>query len=245
MGTVMEERVKAMLGGNVKPEMKQLMTDLGPDFQFPEWKHRVNKLDSCSSEDGAGPVNPGAGGYAQAPQSTGQSPGGKAQLTFGFLPKQSLLHEMVGIDSLEKASRQLDKGTDVNIKDCMGETPLFWAVSAEAVDYLVREGAEVDARNTLCDCSAFYKFACQGKHRPMKALARHLRKVGKLEEFLNDPASVTKRTPLHAAAHNGFTQTVKELLAMGADRDLQDYMNKTALDLAKSRGFDEIVTLLE
>lgn len=75
----MEERVKKMLGGNLKsgplralfravctwsrPEMKALMKDLGPDFKFPEWKcaagrcfllpslrYRMNKLDSCSSE---------------------------------------------------------------------------------------------------------------------------------------------------------------------------------------------------
>eukprot|EP00931_Biecheleriopsis_adriatica_P061337 TRINITY_DN36884_c0_g1_i1.p1 TRINITY_DN36884_c0_g1~~TRINITY_DN36884_c0_g1_i1.p1 ORF type:complete len:248 (+),score=70.22 TRINITY_DN36884_c0_g1_i1:50-793(+) len=247
MGTVMEERVKAMLGGNLKPEMQKLMSDLGPDFKFPEWKFRMNKLDSCSSEGSQGPY---PGGQAGAAAAGGASPskGGAAQaftVPAGTLPSQSLLHEMVGIDRLDKVAKQLDKGTDVNVADCLGETPLFWAVSAEAVDYLVKEGADIQARNSLCNCSAFYKFACQGNHKPLKALARHLRKAGALEEFLNDPASITQRTPLHSAAHNGFVATVRELLAMGADRELQDYQGKTALDLAKSRGFEDVVTLLE
>ncbi|CAE8671697.1 unnamed protein product, partial [Polarella glacialis] len=125
------------------------------------------------------------------------------------------------------------------------ETPLFWAVSAEVVDYLVREGADIQWRNPLCSCSAFYKFACQGKHQPMKALAKHLQKAGKLDEHLNDASSHTSRTPLHAAALNGFATTVKELLAMGADRSLKDYLGKTALELARSRSFEEVVALLE
>ncbi|CAE7434388.1 nxn [Symbiodinium sp. CCMP2456] len=231
MGTVMEERVKAMLGPSLKPEMKTMMQELGENFKFPEWKYRMNKLDSCSSEE----ASMFGGGAAFAPGGQSQ---GQASLT-GTIPKQSLLHELVGIDRMEKVVKQLDKGTDINVLDCMGETPLFWAVSAEAVEYLVREGADIQHRNSICQCSAFYKFACQGSHKPLKALALHLRKAGVLEKYLDEPASITKRTPLHAAAHNGFLQTVKELLSMGADRDAQDYLGKTPLDLARDRGFNE------
>ncbi|CAL1154223.1 unnamed protein product [Cladocopium goreaui] len=240
MGTVMEERVKKMLGGNLKPEMKALMQDLGPDFKFPEWKYRMNKLDSCSSEDG---VQFEGAGYAAGP--SGTASGGSAPSLAGTMPKQSLLHELVGIDRMDKVAKQLDKGSDVNILDCMGETPLFWAVSGEAVDYLVREGADIEHRNTLSNCSAFYKFACQGQHRPLKALARYLKKAGVLEKYVDEASSITKRSPLHAAAHNGFVQTVKELLSMGADTDAKDYLGKTALDLARNRGFDQVVNLLE
>eukprot|EP00913_Durusdinium_trenchii_P034825 g32574.t1 len=172
MGTVMEERVKKMLGGNLKPEMKALMQDLGPDFKFPEWKYRMNKLDSCSSEDG-GLQFEGPSGYVPSGGASGSSVPSLA----GTMPKQSLLHELVGIDRMDKVAKQLDKGSDVNVLDCMGETPLFWAVSGEAVDYLVREGADIEHRNSLCNCSAFYKFASQGQHRPLKALARYLKKA--------------------------------------------------------------------
>ncbi|CAJ1367144.1 unnamed protein product [Effrenium voratum] len=247
MGTVMEERVKKMLGGNLKPEMKALMQDLGPDFKFPEWKYRMNKLDSCSSEgttqfEGVG-AGAGAAGYS-GPGGGGAQSRRSVSLA-GTIPTQSLLHELVGIDRMDKVAKQLDKGTDINVQDCMGETPLFWAVTGEAVDYLVREGAEIEHRNSLCGCSAFYKFASQGQHKTLKALARHLKKAGVLDKYVDETSSITQRSPLHAAAHNGFVHTVKELLSMGADKDMQDYLGKTALDLARNRGFEEVVTLLE
>lgn len=161
------------------------------------------------------------------------------------LPTQSLLHEMVSLDRIDRIAKQLGKGIDVNTPDCIGETPLFWAVSGEVVDFLVAEGADIERRNALCSCSAFYKFACQGKHKPLKALAKHLKKAGKLEHYVNEPASLTKRTPLHAAAVNGFVETVKELLAMGADKNLKDNLGKTALDLARRRQLLAVMELLE
>uniref|UniRef100_A0A7S2N626 Uncharacterized protein n=1 Tax=Alexandrium andersonii TaxID=327968 RepID=A0A7S2N626_9DINO len=161
------------------------------------------------------------------------------------LPTQTLLHEMATCDRIDKMGKQLDKGTGVNTPDCLGETPLFWAVSAEAVDYLVGEGADIEWRNSLCNCSAFYKFACQGKYKPMKALAKHLKKAGILHEYVNDPATHSARTPLHAAAANGYAEAVKELLAMGADKSLLDAQGKTALDLARVKESDEVVALLE
>mmetsp|Transcript_9532 Transcript_9532/g.10618 ORF Transcript_9532/g.10618 Transcript_9532/m.10618 type:complete len:111 (-) Transcript_9532:1-333(-) len=69
--------------------------------------------------------------------------------------------------------------------------------------------------------------------------------AGVLEKYVDESSSITKRTPLHAAAHNGFVQTVKELLSMGASTEAKDYLGKTALDLARNRGFDQVVNLLE
>mmetsp|Transcript_65512 Transcript_65512/g.202712 ORF Transcript_65512/g.202712 Transcript_65512/m.202712 type:complete len:80 (+) Transcript_65512:21-260(+) len=79
----------------------------------------------------------------------------------------------------------------------------------------------------------------------MKALAKHLRRLGVLHDYVNDPAKHTARTPLHAAAANGYTETVKELLAMGADKSLLDAQGRSALDLARTHECDEVITLLE
>lgn len=233
------------------PEVKAMLRELGPDFTGPEQKRRMASVDSCSSDSEAESVpalagtDRGAG--PQEDPAASQASRARALRTpiDPPLPTQTLLHELIGINRLDKATKHLKKGADVNGVDCMGETPLFWALSGEAVDLLVSKGADISWRNNVCDCSAFYKFACQGKHRPLKALARHLQKVGVLGELLDDPASHTRRTPLHAAACNGFTETVKELMAMGADPSLKDYIGKTALDLARRRGFDEIADLLE
>lgn len=252
---------------NSSPEMKALLKEIGPEFRPPEYRYRMNSIDSCSSEDEAEPAAqqekqlppvgdapsalPADGGKQQqlrepttAAVGAGAAAVGPSARVDPPLPEQTLLHEMVAIDRIDKVAKQLKKGTSVNAEDCMGETPLFWAESVEAVDYLVKEGADLHHRNNVCDCSAFYKLACQGKHRPLKALAHHLRKAGRLDEYVNEPSSHTRRTPLHAAACNGFTETVRELLAMGADKHLQDYLGKTAVDLAKRRELLEVLQLL-
>merc|ERR1719456_2228239 len=146
-----------------------------------------------------------------------------------------MLHEAVTTNKTEKIARVLDSGTGVNTPDCMGDTPLFWAISAEAVDYLVGEGADIEWKNSLSGCSAFFKLAMQGKTKPMKALAVHLRQRGKLDGFISEKAQYTKRTPLHCAAINGEASTVRELLALGAKKDEKDAYGKTAMNLADSR----------
>merc|ERR1719440_588206 len=171
--------------------------------------------------------------------------GGPMKNYTACLPRQSLLHEMVAIDRMDWVARLLDSGTGVNTPDCMGDTPLFWATSPEAIDYLVGEGADIEWKNTLSGCSAFFKFAMQGKTKPMKALAVHLRQRGKLEDSVNEKAQYTKRSPLHCAAINGYAGTVRELLAMGAKKDEKDSYGKTALKLAESKNFDEVVALLQ
>mmetsp|Transcript_47972 Transcript_47972/g.138873 ORF Transcript_47972/g.138873 Transcript_47972/m.138873 type:complete len:236 (-) Transcript_47972:234-941(-) len=233
---------------NLPPELRALME--GHQQQNPPtW--RMNKVDSCSSDEESAP---GAGQLEGGGVGGGGGAGGDGTLweqkavpmaPKHGLPAQTLLHEMVCVDRIDKMGKQLDKGIGVNSPDCLGETPLFWAVSAEAVDYLVAEGADIEWRNALCNCSAFYKFACQGKYKPMKALAKHLKKAGILHEYVNDPASHTARTPLHAAAVNGYVETVKELLAMGADKAMLDAQGKSAMDLARTRDSEEVIALLE
>jgi len=226
------------------------MEELGPDLKVSEYRHRMNSMDSCSSDE---PTQEQLAAWGQMIQGKGPQLGeegaedGKPPpaMHFSPLPTQQTIHEMVATNRIDKISKQLDKGVSVNVPDVIGETPLFWALSGEVVDYLVGEGADIEWRNTLCGCSVFFKFACQGKHKPLKALARHLKKAGKLSTYVNDTASLTKRTPLMAAAHNGYVETVKELLAMGADKSLEDYLGKTALDLAKANECDDVVALLE
>lgn len=243
------------------PAEEEAKERLGDDFKFPEWKWRLNRVDSCSTNSLADQGNQeieGAedGGYDDEEGGAGGGGGGGGGdgaddeprpdiPEAGKPPWQPQLHELVVMDRLKQVAKALDKGEGVNQQDCLGETPLFWAVSGEMVDHLIAEGANIEWRNSLCNCSALYKFACQGKLKPLKAIGKHLKEAGLLDEFVNEASSHTSRTPLHAAAHNGFTQVVMELLAMGADKTLQDYVDKTALDLAKKRGFDEIVDLLE
>jgi len=51
-------------------------------------------------------------------------------------------------------------------------------------------------------------------------------------------------TPLHSAANNGNVEMVKLFLENGADKNLRMKDGKLAVDLARIKGFNEIVTLL-
>jgi len=212
---------------------KELLQELGAEFDFPEAKQRFHSTDSCSSDDDLSPEQ------ALQPQRVvvGQ---------ISHLPRPTLLHEMVATDSIDRIAKQLDVGYGINTPDMggMGETPLFWAVSKGVVDYLVGEGADIEWKNSLTGCSVFFKFASQGKHKPMKAIAAHLQKKGKLQEALGETAMFTNRTALHAAAINGYVATVRELLAFGADKNVKDAYGKTPAELAMTSGFDEVVSLL-
>eukprot|EP00747_Dinoflagellata_sp_TGD_P163411 gnl/TRDRNA2_/TRDRNA2_182055_c0_seq1.p1 gnl/TRDRNA2_/TRDRNA2_182055_c0~~gnl/TRDRNA2_/TRDRNA2_182055_c0_seq1.p1 ORF type:complete len:252 (+),score=79.99 gnl/TRDRNA2_/TRDRNA2_182055_c0_seq1:69-824(+) len=251
----MAEMVQGILAvgmaGGLRQPMKELLEDLAASEAMqkqPEFRWRLNKIDSCSDEE---PSEEAKKAYfeAQAAAAVAASEGvvqKQSQVDIKqVFPTQSLLHEMVAIDKIDKVSKFIDKGFSVNEADCMGDTPLMWAASAEMIDYLVGEGADVEAKNFLSGCSVFFKLAYQGKHRPLKAVGKYLEKADKLGDAVQEAAKYTQRTALHAAAINGHVETVKLLLSFGADKDAQDTYGKTALDLAKEMEFDDVITLLE
>jgi len=62
---------------------------------------------------------------------------------------------------------------------------------------------------------------------------------------LNLPNSQTSFTPLHSAVHAGHTEVVRVLVAAGADLSATNRRKKTALQLALSRNYTEIVQVLQ
>jgi uncharacterized protein len=58
-------------------------------------------------------------------------------------------------------------------------------------------------------------------------------------------AEAARYTGLHAAAHAGNTGAIEKLAASGADLNRRDGHGRTPLALARSRGYREMVLMLE
>ncbi len=73
--------------------------------------------------------------------------------------------------------------------------------------------------------------------------------ASKAAAVITDPLHIDFRgewgmTKLHCAVENEDISIVKDLLARGADRSIQDTSHRTAYDLASRNGFVEIMDLL-
>lgn len=109
-------------------------------------------------------------------------------------------------------------------------TPLHYAAwhgHTEAVDQLVRVGADIKARTSEGQ-TALHLAAMQGHRDCVEYLVRRNGDV--------DHQDRCGRTALHYAAHNAHGEVIGLLLASGASVEQTDVQDMTALDLAQQTG---------
>ena len=145
-----------------------------------------------------------------------------------------------------------------------GYTPLHRAVregDASEVVELLRQGAQITAKTTLFHFTPLHIAALYGHAEIAELLVHHADK--EIEDLLGgtrlDPAKrlLEKRqtnikeaadlqgdTPLHLAALNGHTQTVKALLTLGANPEASSESGVTVLQCAAAMGTEEMVQSL-
>jgi ankyrin repeat protein len=151
----------------------------------------------------------------------------------------------------------LDKGADVNLRGPDGATPVMEASYAghlETVKLLLQHGADLSAKKK--DGASAPTLTAQKELLELFADVSTM--VDAAREGKNDIVKqmIDKGTPLNAldrsgftalteASWNGRTETVKLLLANGADPRIKKADGATPLDLAIGRKQDSVVAVLK
>lgn len=149
------------------------------------------------------------------------------------------LHLAVHAGSKEIISLLLNSKHPLNEQDHLGNSPLYIALiekRAAIADMLLDAGADIFIANEK---------EMQGLH-----LAVELGDIVRTRQFLNMGAKINERgengmTPLHYAAKNTDRHMAEFLLAEGADREIKDFLNRTASKLARKSRDPQLAKLLK
>jgi ankyrin repeat protein len=144
-------------------------------------------------------------------------------------------HEEVEFEQL------LEKGADVNEKNALGGSPLYWAACVGRVDWitiLLDLGADINATTKEEETALHFAAQC-GRAKAVSLL---------LDRGADVRASDARgRTALHSAVEEGEDtyEVVSLLIEKGADVQATDIDGRTALDCTHGLKQENIVSLLK
>ena len=143
------------------------------------------------------------------------------------------IHRAAIEGNIEAVKRHWAAGTDLNVKNSRGLTPLH-AVrfdQKEITELLIEKGADINARNAYGE-TILHSAVYNGR-------------IGFVELLINNDVEINSKdsrglTPLHRAAVLGLKEIAALLIAEGADVNAKDKKGETPLDWAD----EEIVDFL-
>ena len=149
------------------------------------------------------------------------------------------IHKAAIRGDLKGLKAQIVAGTDPNLRDSNGKTPLMLAAQKrhkEIVEYLIAQGADINAQ-TKNGFTALFHTCIQGDDELAKLL---------IDSGADVNAREDGNTPLMIAAFRGHLNVVKLLLENGADSKATDDTGKlTASNMARGASRQQIIQLIE
>ncbi|KAL8584345.1 hypothetical protein ACOMHN_031965 [Nucella lapillus] len=132
----------------------------------------------------------------------------------------------------------LESGCAVSVQDSSGRTALHYASqTATGVSLLLNAGAEVNVVDND-GCTPLFLAAAEGFDVVVKTLAA----TGRCD--VNLAQNTTRRTPLHLLAYKGHGACIPDLVNAGADINVYDAQQRSALWYAVSNSRVDVVKLL-
>lgn len=142
----------------------------------------------------------------------------------------------------------LARGADINGQVAYGDVPLIKAAehgNQDIIVYLLEQGADVNKPNAF-GISPFIGFCAAGSVELVQLALKHGGKVNESYVQRTQPHQGGKNySALQAAVARGKTDVVKLLLAHGGDPNIKDARGNTCLDLAREKGHEDLVKMLE
>lgn len=155
-------------------------------------------------------------------------------------PETAPLCDAMYSDNINLVKVLLRRRYDINVRNSLGETPLFWALSIEntqAITLLLDRGADVNVKDR-CGSTPLYIAAAKHDINVIRMLLERGADV--------NVVSLKKNTPLVNAVLHNDVSCVQFLLEMGAKTDLRDDLGFTSLHHAVyNRLEDKVQVLLE
>ena len=152
-------------------------------------------------------------------------------------PASDDLYNAIRANDLARLRALVHDAADANIKDGRGETPLMYAAAAGSVDamtFLLAQGADVNAQNEFGSTALIWSATDLAK---VKLLLSHGANI--------NTASKRGRTALFLAAMTDHSaETVRLLLAKGADPKITDSFKNTVLIAAAAGNDTETIRLI-
>ncbi|KAF5642059.1 ankyrin unc44 [Fusarium sp. NRRL 52700] len=130
----------------------------------------------------------------------------------------------------------IERGADKEAREFQDATPLdvaSWHGRSGIVKLLIAKGAEVLVKDRN-GWSPLYSASRSGHEAAVRLL------LGKDSSNIDNPVSDNRLTPLLAAIEDGHEQVAMTLIEMGANREIKDKGESTALHLSISHGLPKV-----
>ncbi len=149
------------------------------------------------------------------------------------------IHEAAGRGNAPSTEQFLASGSDIDVKDRYGRTPLHHAAyfgHYKIAELLIKKGADVNAMEAKSKITPLHWSAWRG----------HIEMAKLLISNGSDVKAKNKGGghPLHEAAGAGYTNIAALLISKGAEVEAKDYFSQTALDCAIKHNRTETADLL-
>lgn len=154
--------------------------------------------------------------------------------------KNCALIKAAGLGFPEMVRLLAAHGADIESRNSWQYTALMTAATGRkksVVEELIRLGVQIDAKTTL-DTTAFANASYRGYADIMELLIDAGADINVVNKQEN-------QTPLMYTADGGHVEACRLLLARGANRMLRDRYGRTAVDIARERGHNDIAMMIE